>query len=284
MISDSLLWHLVLAFAVGSIWVTLVTVVAERFGSAAGGVMGGLPSTSAFSFFFIGINQSPNAAAQATTVFPLAFSFTCAFLLFYAFFVKRGFRVGLSISLLLWFAISGLIVVSGLKDFTLSLIGCILVSSLVYYTLVERLKLENLIGTQTSPTASQLVLRAVIAGSIVVLAVSLSQIGGPTLGGIFSAFPAVFTSTLYLTNKSDGAGFSRAMTKPLMVSAILTVIPFSVTLRYAYPTLGVWLGTVCSYSVVAPFAVAAYLITRGYAKGERPASRLAASPAPSRTG
>jgi hypothetical protein len=269
MISDSLLWHLVLAFAVGSVWVTLVTVIAERFGSAAGGVIGGLPSTSAFSFFFIGINQSVNAAAQATTVFPLAFSFTCAFLLFYAFFVKRGFRVGLSVSLMLWFAISGLIVLSGLKDFTLSLIGCILISSLVYCILAEKLKLENLTGKQAHPTASQLVLRAVIAGSIVVLAVWLSQIGGPMLGGIFSAFPAIFTSTLYLTNKTNGIGFSRAITRPLMVSAVLTVIPFSITVRYAYPSLGVWLGTVCSYAVAAPFAVVSYLIINGSENDKR---------------
>ena len=260
MISDSLLWHLVLAFAVGSAWVTFVTVAAERFGSAVGGIIGGLPSTSAFSFFFIGVNQSAGSAAQATTVFPLVFSVTCAFLLFYAFFVERGFRVGLAVSLLLWFAISGLIFVSGFRDFTLSLVGCVLVSSLVYYVLSQKFKLENLSGKHSRLTASQLVWRAVFAGSIVVLAVSLSQIGGPILGGIFSAFPAVFTSTLYLMNKSNGLGFSRAMTRPLMVSAILTVIPFSVTVRYTYPILGILLGTVCAYAAAAPFAVASYLI------------------------
>jgi uncharacterized membrane protein (GlpM family) len=122
MTSDSLLLHLFLAFVVGSVWVTLVTVVAERSGSALGGLMGGLPSTSAFAFFFIGLNQSPEIAAQATTVFPLSFGFTCSFLFFYALFAKKGFAFGLLSSLVIWFGLSALTVVSGLQDFTLSAI------------------------------------------------------------------------------------------------------------------------------------------------------------------
>ena len=90
MVDASILLHLVLAFAVGSLWVSIITIVAEKRGSVLGGILGGLPSTSAFSFFFIGINQSSNAAVQATTVFPLAFGVTSAYLFFYAFFARKG--------------------------------------------------------------------------------------------------------------------------------------------------------------------------------------------------
>ena len=146
MISGSLLLHLALAFIVGSLWVILVTVASEKKGSAVGGILAGLPSTSALSFLFIGINQSSAAAVQATTVFPLVFSFTCAFLLFYAVFVKRGFVVGLSISLLIWLAVSGVVVVSGLDDFRLSLACGVLVSAATFYVLVERLGLKSFPG------------------------------------------------------------------------------------------------------------------------------------------
>ena len=112
-----------LAFAVGSLWVTLITIVAEKKGSIIGGILGGLPSTSAFSFFFIGINQSSAAAVQATTVFPLAFGVTSAYLFFFAFFAQKGFSRGISVSLLLWFAFSGLIVASGLRNFAFCLVG-----------------------------------------------------------------------------------------------------------------------------------------------------------------
>jgi uncharacterized membrane protein (GlpM family) len=255
---DSFLLHLVLAFAVGSVWVPLVTVMADRAGSVAGGILGGLPSTSALSFLFIGINQSSDAVVQAINVFPLAFGFTCAFPLFYAFFARRGFRVGLSVSLLVWFAVSALIVVSGLRNFVYSLVGGVLVLAVTYYVFAKRLSLKSFPPEKMHYTTLQLLGRGVLAGSIVFLAVIASQTGGPVLGGILSSFPAVFTSTLYIVNKCRGTDFSRSVTKPLAVSSIFTVIPYSIAVRYSYPSLGIWIGTVISYAMIIPLGYLAY--------------------------
>jgi hypothetical protein len=90
----------------------------------------------------------------------------------------------------------------------------------------------------------------------------MSQFGGPVLGGIFSAFPAVFTSTLYIVNKNRGIEFSRSITKPLMISATLTVIPYSIAVRYIYPYMGIWIGTLVSYALITPFVVLSWYITR----------------------
>ena len=182
MVSDSFLMHLFLAFAVGSLWVTVITIVAEKKGSVLGGILGGLPSTSAFSFFFIGINQSSAAAVQATTVFPLAFGITSAYLFFFAFFAQKGFSRGISISLLLWFAFSGLIVASGLRDFAFSLAGGVAISVLTYYSFTKKLKLQNLKGEARLYRISDVVLRGVGAGSLVLISVLLSQIGGSCAG------------------------------------------------------------------------------------------------------
>ncbi|MDD3791681.1 MAG: hypothetical protein PHY74_00960 [Candidatus Bathyarchaeota archaeon] len=38
------------------------TVMAEKKGTTFGGVLGGFPSTAAFSFLFIGLNQSSEIA------------------------------------------------------------------------------------------------------------------------------------------------------------------------------------------------------------------------------
>lgn len=260
MIDDSLLIRYILAFAVGSLWVTLITIIAERRDSAVGGILGGLPSTSAFAFLFIGLNQSSSAAVQATTVFPLVFSFTSAFLLFYAFFARKGFTVGFTISLLIWFLVSVIIVVSGLKDFAFCLGSGVLVSAAVYYIFAKRLNLEKLTGEKRPYTPMQILGRAIGAGSLVFLAVLLSQIGGPIIGGIASAFPAIFSSTLIILYKSEGTEFSRAMTKPLVISGILTVIPYGVAVRYLYPSIGIWLGTLSSYAIIAPLAVLSYFI------------------------
>ncbi len=256
-----LLMHLFLAFAVGSLWVTIVTIVAEKKGNILGGILGGLPSTSAFSFFFIGIYQSANNAVEATTVFPLAFGITSAYLFFYAFFARKSFARGIILSLSIWFAGSGLIVVSGLGNFVFCLIAGTAISVLTYY-FFNKLKLQNLKGEKKVYKVHEIIFRGVGAGSLVLLSVLLSQIGGPVLGGIAAAFPAVFTSTLIILNKSRGKEFSRAMTKPLVFCGILTIIPFCVAARFFYPIFGVWFGTLFSYLIVIPLALLSYYLAQ----------------------
>lgn len=258
MVDSLLAINLVLAFTGGSLWVTVITVVAEKRGSVLGGVLGGLPSTSAFSFLFIGINQSTAAAVEATAVFPLAFAVTSAFLFFYAFFAQKGFTRGILLSLLLWFIFSGVVVASGLSDFSVSLISGVMISMLTYVAFTKTLKLGNVGGGKKLYRMREVVLRGVGAGALVAFSVFLSQIGGAVLGGIAAAFPAVFTSTLIILNRSRGTEFSRAMTKPLVLSGILTIIPFCVAVRYLYPSLGVWLGTLVCYVLVAPLAALSY--------------------------
>jgi uncharacterized membrane protein (GlpM family) len=266
MIDSSVFLHLLLAFAVGSLWVTAITVIAEKKGSVVGGILGGLPSTSAFSFFFIGLNQSSAAAVQATTVFPLAFAVTSAYLFFFAFFAQKSFHRGIILSLIIWFAVSALIVASGLSDFAYALVWGVVISILTYF-FFTKLKLQILKGQKKLYSIHEIVLRGAGAGSLVALSVLLSQTGGPVLGGIAAAFPAVFTSTLIILYRSKGTEFSRAITKPLIFSGILTIIPFCVAVRYLYPVLGVWLGTLVSYALVVPLAFVSYYAARQQGKG-----------------
>jgi hypothetical protein len=265
MIDSSVLLHLLLAFVVGSLWVTAITVISEKKGSVVGGILGGLPSTSAFSFFFIGINQSSAAAVQATTVFPLAFAVTSAYLLFFAFFAQKSFHRGIIFSLTIWLSVSALIVASGFNDFAYALVLGVAISVLTYF-FFTKLKLQNLKGQKKLYRIHEIVLRGAGAGSLVALSVLLSQIGGPMLGGIAAAFPAVFTSTLIILYRSKGTEFSRAITKPLVFSGILTIIPFCVAVRYLYPVLGVWLGTLVSYLLVVPLVFLFYYAVNSQVK------------------
>jgi uncharacterized membrane protein (GlpM family) len=155
MVDTSLVLHLLLAFAVGSLWVTAITVIAEKKGSVIGGILGGLPSTSAFSFFFIGINQSSAAVVKATTVFPLAFAVTSAYMFFYVFFAQKSFSRGIILSLAIWFAVSALIVASGLSDFAFSLVLGLVISVLTYFSFTK-LKLQNLKGQKSSTGSMKL--------------------------------------------------------------------------------------------------------------------------------
>src|SRR5512143_2868426 len=107
---DASFWlKLILSFFVGSLWVTLTTISAERFGSKVGGLIGGLPSTVVIALLFIGLTQSPGEAAQTTTVMPLAQGLNGLFVLTFMIFIPRGLWAGLSSAMFVWLAQSTLL-------------------------------------------------------------------------------------------------------------------------------------------------------------------------------
>ena len=96
------LLKLSLSFLVGSAFVTLCTVAAEKFGSKVGGLIGGLPSTVVVTLLFIGLVQTPEAASQATDVIPLVLGFNGLFLVTYVFLAQWGLWIGLGSALAVW--------------------------------------------------------------------------------------------------------------------------------------------------------------------------------------
>jgi hypothetical protein len=258
--TDLLILHLILAFTVGGDWVSSATLIAERYGSALGGLVGGLPAISIVSFLFIGLNQSPETASQATVVFPLALSFTVSFLLVYAIVSKRGFPVAFLAALFVWATLSTLTVLLDLRNLFFSVRVFLTVASFYFYILKVRMKLPHIGGAQLAYSLSQAAFRAVVGGSIIALAVLLSQLGGPEVGGIASSFPAIFSLTLFFSYRTRGMELSRALTKPLLVSASLTAFPYSLLVGYLYPVLGVAIGTAVALSSAVPLVALAHFL------------------------
>src|SRR5713226_1907355 len=141
--TDLLILHLILAFMVGGAWVSSATLVAERYGSALGGLVGGLPAISIVSFLFIGLYQSPETASQATVVFPLALSFTMSFLLVYATVSNRGFPVAFLSALIVWIGLSATTALVNLRNLFFSVGVFLSVTSFYFYILKVRLKVPQ---------------------------------------------------------------------------------------------------------------------------------------------
>jgi uncharacterized membrane protein (GlpM family) len=258
--TDLLILHLILAFIVGGAWVSSATLIAERYGSALGGLVGGLPAISIVSFLFIGLNQSPETASQATVVFPLALSFTMSFLIVYATVSKRGFPIAFLAALIVWIGLSAITALINLRNLFFSVGVFLSVASFYFYVLKMRMRLPNVGGAQLVYSLPQAAFRAVVGGSIIALAVLLSQLGGPEVGGIASSFPAIFSLTLFFSYQTRGMELSRALTKPLLVSASLTAFPYSLLVGYLYPILGVGIGTTVALLCAIPLVALAHLL------------------------
>jgi MFS family permease len=254
--------HILVSFGVGSIWIALTTVLAEKYGSKIGGFIGGLPSTAAVSLFFIGLTQSPESAAQAATVFPLSYAFTGLFLVLYALLWRLGFLSALLLSLSAWFGLSSFVVVFRLENYPLSVGAYILFFVVAVYLLEHRMKLPSTGRETLRFSLVQVLGRAGFGGGVVAFAVFMSMIGGPVAGGVFSAFPAAFVSILVISYKTKGLPFSRAMTKPLLVTGMVTIFLFAAGVKFLYPGIGLWLGTLGSLLVSAVSALLTFLFIR----------------------
>jgi hypothetical protein len=241
---EPLFWcKFAISFMVGSSWVALSTVAAEKYGSKIGGLIGGLPSTVFVALLFIGLTQSPLIASQATTVIPISQGFNGLVLVVYMLFIERGLVAGLASSLLAWACLASLLIASGIQSFWISVGGWgILV--LICALAVERwMHIPSQGKIAVRLTALQIAVRALFGGAMIALAVLVGRLGGPVYGGVFATFPAMFISTLIITYRAGGAGFSRAVAKSLLVSGMVNVALYAIAVRFLYVWVGLAYGT-----------------------------------------
>jgi len=240
---------LILSFVVGGVWITLTTVAAERFGSKVGGLLGGIPSTVVVSMFFIGWSQGPDLAHQATTVFPFAFSFNAAFLIAFAVFAQKGVLKGILGAIGIWLLCQALVVAVDIQSYWLSVLVWLTILLGAYWVMQKWLQVESHERVSVHYTVWQVAWRAGFSGAMIAFSVLMSRWGGPVWGGIFAAFPAVYTSTLVITSRTAGVRFARAMITPLMISGVVNCVVYSTVFRFTILDLGIIGATLVAYAI-----------------------------------
>lgn len=251
-----------LSFIVGSVWVTLATVAAEKYGSRIGGLIAGLPSTSVVALLFIGITQTPLVASDATTVMPIAQGLNGLYIIIFLLLAGRGLLPGLTGALLLWFSMAGILASTGIRDFSVSIAAWILLVSGCYLLVEKYMEIPSMGRINIHYTPAQIAIRAFFSGTVIAFAVFMGRFGGPIYGGIFATFPAVFTSTLVISHLTGGADFSRAVAKSLMVSGMVNVPLYAIAVRYLYVWLGLAFGTAAALGFSCATGYLTYLFIR----------------------
>jgi uncharacterized membrane protein (GlpM family) len=260
---ESSFWYqLGLSFLVGSVWVTLSTVAADRFGSKVGGLLGGMPSTVVISLLFIGTTQSAQISSETTTVMPLAQGINGLFILAYLALAKRGLMTGLFSALLVWLLAATALVVIGEPPFWISILlwGLLVSGCFLVVEKVMDIPSHGKVGMRYTP--GQILFRALFGGGVISFAVLVSKVGGPLYGGIFAIFPAMFASTLVITYRTGGVAFSRAVAKSLMVSGMFNVTLYVIVVRYLYLWVGIFRGTLLAIAISTASGYITYLFMK----------------------
>lgn len=261
--TDIFLLKLLLSFIIGGLWTIMATVLADKFGTKIGGFIAGLPSTMLIGLFFIAWTQNTQTAVSATTIVPLAEGAKYFFLASYAYFLNRGIFISLTYSFLIWFFLIFISILIKINSYPVSLFIYFLCLICAYLFLEYKLKVKSVSGRVIKYTSSIILFRGFLTGIIVSLAVVMAKIGGPILGGIFSDFPAIFTSTLVITYFSHGEAFSRSITKSLMLGSI-TILVYSMAVRYLYSPFGLIWGTLTSIiiSLISGYFIYRFVVKR----------------------
>jgi uncharacterized membrane protein (GlpM family) len=241
---DTSFWvRLGVSFVVGSAWVTLSSLAAERFGSKIGGLIGGLPSTVVVTLLFIGLTQTPESAASATIFIPLGMGINGIFMIVYVLFARRGLWVALAGSILAWSCLAGMLVVLEIPHLWISLLAWVLLGTCCTLLIEKCMKIASKERRTIHFTGGQIIGRTVFGGAVIAFAVFMGKLAGPMRGGIFATFPAMFISTLVIAHRTGGGEFSRAVAKSLMVSGMINVPLYALSVRFLYPAVGLGYGT-----------------------------------------
>jgi len=242
--------YILLSVAVSGLFISFVTLLSERLGTRLGGMVSNLPSTLLVSLLFVGITQGAAFASEATHSVPLGMTLSTLFLLTFLTLLPRG----------LWVAITGGLAAWGLLAWLSSYLsgGTTLMFTLIYFSvaigswfLAEKvLKIFSSGSRVRHYSWTQMLMRAMFAGSVVGFSVSIAQYGSAFWTGIFSTFPAVMLSSMVILTLTAGPAFARGLGK-IMLLASTNIVIYGFLAGWLFPVAGIWLGTLIAFVVSA---------------------------------
>ena len=245
-----------LSFLTGGVFTAITLFAAERYGPRLGGIIAGLPSTTAVGLFFIGYTQSTHAASQAASLMPAAVGGSLIFAIVYVALCRKiGYKRSLLIASIVWFMISLPLAYYRLENIHIATLFFIVVW-LITLLFMQGQRNESRIPEKIEYTIDQKIARSSFSGAIVASAVVVSSMFGPLWGGAFAAFPAMFLGTFIILCRSYGCEYSIAFAKSTPLG-LIGVIPYLWGVHFLYPGYGLIVGTIASYllSLVATAAV-----------------------------
>ena len=246
-----------LSIIVGGTYAVLMTWISERFGSKIGGLLIGLPSTSLIGYIFIALTQSSSVAVSGSVISPISIAaaslFVVAFVLAYP---RFGGVMSFLISIFTWVVFTFPFILFRINNILLSIsIGIIYLVTAIF--MVRKYPDQKIKSTRITPTI--LLVRGVMSGTIIGLAVILSKVLGPLWGGLMAGFPALFSSSIIILLIAHGIGFASSVAKRIPYGNVTSTV-FAIGFYYLVPHYGMFIGTVIAYCLAIITAVFIYFV------------------------
>jgi len=256
----SLIYHTIVPFVLSALVVVLVTIIAEKYGTKTGGVIGTLPSTIIIAFLFIAIDKGAPFASDSVAVVPAEMGINLIFLLLFALLSQRKITIALAGSLLGWTILTIVIYYTNLTSIVISTAVYLICFIITFLILDKKKKITSQTTIKVHYTPLKLLARSLIAGIVIAIAVTFSNVG-VILSGIFSVFPAIFLSTMLISLREHGPHFTGAMAKG-MIYGSPSVVSYAVGIHYLYPLIGILLGTIGAFVIALLVTLVLFMLRK----------------------
>lgn len=240
--------QLTLSFLVGGLFIAMQTLMAERVSLLWRGIILTIPSTMAIGLLFIGLTKSPQDAVEAVTIMPAAIGITYIYMVFFVLLTGKFNSIISFIGAIIPWAICAFIILKFPPvNFLISILYLIVAIIPTYLVIIRLPQVTHLKIFKMN--LKHISTRSLLGGMIVALAVFLSKTLGNTWGGLFSTFPAAFTSTLIIYYHTQGKAVLPAIGKSLYFPGTIGFVIYIWIVAVTFPHIGIWLGTLSAYLV-----------------------------------
>ncbi len=256
-LSELLQWMTLVKIAVAIAMVVTLSVLAEVVSPRFAGVLSGYPLGAAISLFFMGLEISPDFAAQSAIYTMTGLIATQMFAFGYYRMSVLTFAVQKAASMVCA-ALGGLVGFFLVTwschqvTFTRWPAGLVAALSIPMFSLLFRRVPNVRIQRRVPLTFTVLLLRSLVAGLFVVVITSTARLVGPRWAGMFAAFPITMLPFVLIIHHTY---------QPEHVHAILKHVPrglgsllvYALAVSWFYPSLGIAVGTLIAYGFATAY-------------------------------
>ncbi|MCX6664758.1 MAG: DUF3147 family protein [Euryarchaeota archaeon] len=244
---DSLIFQTAASFIFSALVVIVITIVAERYGTKIGGLIGTLPTTVVIALLFIGLNRGEVFASEVASITPAGMGINLVFLCVFVLLAKKSLLLALACSLASWVLLASILFFLPITNIFLSLFIYLMFLVCTFIVLEYWKKISSMESKKIHYTPMKILLRGLLAGVVIAVAVSFSSVGS-VLSGIFTVFPVVFLSTMVISVREHGSEFAGGIAKSMIVGSC-SVVGFASAAYILYPIYGIMWGTIESFLV-----------------------------------
>ncbi len=222
-----------------------------------------LPSTLIVALFFMGLDNSTSFASRAAAMVPAEMGINAIFLVVFIMTIKRGLPVAMTSAMGVWFVLSSILYLFMPESLPLSIL---ILALLVAFSIVALSRMSGLgqkPGSAVKYGPKELAFRGLFAGLMLAISIMLATSFGPVMGGIFSVFPAVFTSTMVILYLRQGVEFTGATGRTMVIGSI-NVAGYAVLVHFIYPAYGLWTGTLLAVVLAYVWSYCVYKTVERY--------------------